>query len=63
MSSIVSEGRGHLGSTLSIVEVVRVIYEKFLKINKKLKDQNRDYFILSKGHGCLGLYAVLAILE
>ncbi len=61
VSSIVSEGRGHLGSALSIVEVVRVIYEKILKINKKkLKDQNRDYFILSKGHGCLGLYAVLS---
>ena len=60
VSSILSEGRGHLGSALSIVEVVRVIYEKILKINKKnLNSENRDYFILSKGHGCLGLYAVL----
>ena len=60
VSSILSEGRGHLGSALSIVEVVRVIYEKILKINKNnLNSENRDYFILSKGHGCLGLYAVL----
>lgn len=60
VSSILSEGRGHLGSALSIVEVIRVIYEKILKINKKnLNSESRDYFILSKGHGCLGLYAVL----
>ena len=53
--------RGHLGSSMSLVEILRVIYDDFLRYN--LNDQNwveRDQCILSKGHGCLTLYALLA---
>lgn len=42
----------HLGSNLSIVDILTVLYNKFLKINK-------NSFILSKGHACLALYCVL----
>jgi len=53
--------RGHIGSAFSIVEILVVLYEHFLRINpKKSRLKNRDRFILSKGHGCLALYAVLA---
>lgn len=53
--------RGHLGPALSLIEIVRVLYDSVLyhDSNNPLLAQ-RDRFILSKGHGCLGLYAVLA---
>ena len=53
--------RGHLGPALSLIEIVRVLYDSILyhDANNPLLAQ-RDRFILSKGHGCLGLYAVLA---
>lgn len=53
--------RGHVGSTFSAMEIVRVLYDDILRIDpKKPKDPKRDRFILSKGHGCLALYVVLA---
>lgn len=54
-------GRGHLGPALSLLEIVRVLYDSVLlhdPTNPMLT--NRDRFILSKGHGCLGLFTVLA---
>jgi len=53
--------RGHLGPALSLIEIIRVLYDSVLSHdpNNPLLVQ-RDRFILSKGHGCLGLYAVLA---
>jgi transketolase len=54
-------GRGHLGSALSIVEIVRVLYDDVLHVDPKQPQlTDRDRFILSKGHGCLALYVVLA---
>jgi transketolase len=54
-------GRGHLGPALSLVEIIRVLYD-FVMIHdpKNALSPTRDRFVLSKGHGCLGLYAVLA---
>ena len=38
-----------------------MLYDEFIKINpKKPKNENRDRLILSKGHGCLALYSILA---
>ena len=54
-------GRGHLGPALSLLEIVRALYDSVLRhdpTNPLL--QQRDRFILSKGHGCLGLFTVLA---
>lgn len=51
----------HLGSALSIVDLLTVLYFGTLKINpKKPKDPLRDRFILSKGHACLAWYVTLA---
>jgi transketolase len=56
-----SAGRGHVGSPLSLVEVVRVLYDDVLKVRPSEPNwPGRDRFILSKGHGCLALFAVLA---
>ncbi|MBN2459198.1 transketolase [Candidatus Woesearchaeota archaeon] len=54
-------GKGHPASAFSIVEIIRVLYDDILKYNpKNPKWALRDRFILSKGHGCLALYVILA---
>src|SRR5690606_32789872 len=54
-------GRGHIGSTLSLIEILRVLYDGVLRFDpKKPRMENRDRCILSKGHGCIALYAILA---
>ncbi len=54
-------GRGHVGAAFSLIEILRVLYDDVLKYDaKNPKWPLRDRCILSKGHGCLALYAVLA---
>jgi transketolase len=51
----------HAGSALSMIDLLTVLYEKVLRIDPSRPDwPARDRFILSKGHACAGLYAVLA---
>jgi transketolase len=53
--------RGHVGSAFSLVEILRVLYDDVLHYDaKRPRAADRDRCILSKGHGCLALYAVLA---
>jgi len=57
-------GSGHIAPSLSTVELLVALYFKVLKIDKNNhKSDNRDRFILSKGHACAALYAVLAEKE
>jgi transketolase len=54
-------GRGHVGSSLSLIEIVRVLYDDVLRHRPaEPRWAGRDRFILSKGHGCLAQYALLA---
>jgi transketolase len=54
-------GRGHLGPALSLIEMLRVLYDDVLRHKPAQPDwKQRDRCILSKGHGCLALYALLA---
>ena len=54
---------GHPGGSLSAVEMIVGLYYTSMYINpKNPQDQNRDRFILSKGHAAPCLYAVLADL-
>ena len=57
----VYEGKdGHIPSALSIVDIINVLYGSFLKVSPETtKSPDRDYFILSKGHGCVAFYSVL----
>ena len=51
---------GHIGSMLSMAEVLAVLYERILKVDPKNPDwPERDRFVLSKGHGGAAVYAVL----
>lgn len=52
---------GHLGSSLSPVELLTTLYFWFLNVDpQNPRDPARDRFILSKGHACLSLYATLS---
>ena len=54
---------GHPGGSLSCVEMLMALYYDVMKIDpKNPKDPNRDRFVLSKGHACPTLYAILADL-
>ena len=52
--------RGHIGSSLSLIEILRVLFDHYLKYRPQEPHwKERDRFLLSKGHGCLALYALL----
>lgn len=54
-------GRGHIGSSMSLVEILRVLYDDVLRFRAAEPQwPGRDRMILSKGHGCLALYVLLA---
>lgn len=59
--TLVTAGRGHPGPALSLIEIIRVLYDDVLRFRADdPRWEGRDRFILSKGHGCLALYSVLA---
>jgi transketolase len=52
---------GHPGGSFSMAELVVALYATRLRVDpREPKKASRDRFILSKGHTCPGLYAVLA---
>ena len=54
-------GSGHPGGSLSEVELLTALYFRVLRHDPRNPEwPERDRFILSKGHGCPALYAVLA---
>ena len=54
-------GRGHVGSSMSLIEIMRVLYDDILRYRPDDPKWNeRDRMILSKGHGCIALYVMLA---
>ncbi|MBT3250920.1 MAG: transketolase [Candidatus Marinimicrobia bacterium] len=51
----------HIGSCLSMAELLAVLYQDILRVKCETPDwEDRDRFILSKGHGAAIYYAVLA---
>lgn len=61
IAQMVYDGKdGHMPSAFSIVEILSVLYQDYLKYDPRNPEwPGRDYFILSKGHGCLALYVIL----
>ena len=61
MALVAGASSSHFGGALSIVEIVSTLFCSQIKIDKEiLKLENRDRFILSKGHACLAYYAALS---
>jgi len=54
---------GHVGSMLSMAEILAVLYKRVLRVDPQRPDwPDRDRFVLSKGHGGGAVYAVLGEL-
>jgi len=61
VTALEGAGKGHVGSALSAVEILRVLYDDIMTYRvSEPAWPDRDRCILSKGHGCLALYAILA---
>lgn len=60
-----SGGVGHLASAFSAVEILQTLYiDRVMNFNSANPDwEQRDYFVLSKGHGSLALYVALAEVD
>ena len=51
----------HIGSALSIADVLAVLYGQVMNFDPaNPSSENRDRFILSKGHACVAVYSTLA---
>lgn len=51
---------GHPGGSLSIADIMSVLYWKEMNVDSQNpKDENRDRFVMSKGHAAPALYATL----
>lgn len=51
-------GVGHIGSALSVADIVEVLYTRVLRL-PSMDDPDRDRFVLSKGHSALAAYVAL----
>ena len=61
LEEVFSASSGHPGGSMSIAEILTYLYFKEMKIDpKNPKWEDRDRFVLSKGHTAPGLYAALA---
>mgnify|MGYP001206037189 CR=1 FL=1 len=60
IKTLVNSGLGHPGGSLSSIDVMTALYFDIMNIDLSNPDNDeRDRFILSKGHSSLGLYTVL----
>jgi len=61
ISMIHNAGSGHPGGSLSVVDILIILYYKFLRVDAAdPHNRDRDRLVLSKGHACPALYAILA---
>jgi transketolase len=62
LEAIGTVGEGHIGGTLSIVDVLTVLYFKYMNIDPHdVGKENRDRLVLSKGHAGPALYSTLCL--
>jgi transketolase len=62
LKMVVDSKASHIGSALSMTDILGVLYYDFLNVEPTNPTwENRDIFILSKGHACVSLYAILGL--
>ncbi|WP_349305474.1 transketolase [Bacillus sp. FJAT-50079] len=62
IESVYHAGAGHVGGPMSAVDVLVHLYFNEMNIDpENPRAEDRDRFVLSKGHSAIGLYSVLAI--
>ncbi len=62
LEMVVRSRASHIGSALSMTDILAVLYFDLMKtFPQDDKNENRDIFILSKGHACVSLYATLGL--
>ncbi len=60
IKTLIDSGMGHPGGSLSSVEILTSLFFDVMNIdNEDPNSPDRDRFIMSKGHGCLGLSTIL----
>ncbi len=58
---ICQAGCGHIGGDLSVTDILTVLYKEVMNVSpERTQDEDRDRFIMSKGHSVEAYYAVLA---
>ena len=61
LEQVYSAKSGHPGGALSCIDILTVLYFNEMNINpENPKAEERDRLVLSKGHACAALYAILA---
>jgi transketolase len=62
LDMVVRSKASHIGSALSITDILAVLYFNLIRVYpENPKNENRDIFILSKGHACVSLYATIGL--
>jgi len=62
LEMVVRSRASHIGSALSMTDILAVLYYDLIKVfPNESKNESRDIFILSKGHACVSLYAILGL--
>ena len=62
LNMVFNSKASHIGSALSIADILAVLYHRIMTVfPNDDKNENRDYFILSKGHACVSVYAALGL--
>lgn len=61
LKMLTEAGSGHPGGSLSAIDIITALYFHEMKHDpKQPRWQERDHFVLGKGHGVPALYATLA---
>ncbi len=51
---------GHIAPSLSCIDIITALYYGVMNISDDPQWEGRDRFLLSKAHGCYGVYSILA---
>lgn len=62
LEAVIKAGLGHLGGSFSEIDVLIALYFRVMKVDPRNPQwPERDRFVLSKGHGAVGLFSALCL--